>query len=99
MCVVDIYVDNSNLHEDSSRRYNSLTLQLTGHIERRDCVNIDGGCIQGRIVKARKENWICYGSARGVARVFGTPPKKLCNSQKFAKSLKLFTKSGYLKTN
>ena len=48
--------------------------------------------------------------SRGVARVFGAPPprrpptpppppKKNCNSPKFSKSLKLFTKFGYIKTN
>ena len=52
---------------------------------------------------------------RGVARVFGArggrlpfgappprlpqTPKKLCNSPKFAKSLKLLTKYSYMKTN
>ena len=45
-------------------------------------------------------------SQRRIARVFGargayfrSPQTKNCNSPKFAKSLKLFTKFGYLKQN
>ena len=50
----------------------------------------------------------CFSRFRGIARVFGArgadfrlappprcPPKKNCNSPKFAKSLKLFKKFGY----